>query len=122
MAENEDRGKEIELELRSIKSMFETGEIKKMYEISKLYPTKIIRALGLNHGRYVDKLAKPEKFSIDEIIRFSRLIGVDHRKVIEIILTEAVPNVIAREGKSGKPRTPKKAIKSSIVKKKKKGG
>jgi hypothetical protein len=88
---------EIEVELRSVKSIFETGEIKKMYEIAKLYPTKIIHALGLNHGRYIGKLAKPERFTISEIIRFSRLIGVDHKKVLEIILKEAVPNVIQKE-------------------------
>lgn len=121
MAETEDKGKEIELELRSIKSMFETGEIKKMYDISKLYPTKIIRALGLNHGRYIDKLAKPERFSIDEIIRFSRLIGVDHNKVLEVVLSEAVPNVIAKENnarqsthkKKEKPPAPRKKKKSN---------
>jgi hypothetical protein len=99
--------------LRSIKATFETGEVKRMYEISTLYPTKVIKALGLNHGRYINKLAKPEKFSIEEIIRFSRLIGVDHNKVMEVILREAVENVIAKEkAKASKAKPAKKGSKS----------
>lgn len=97
MADIGTKNNDADLALRSIKSTFETGEVKRMYDISTLYPTKIIKALGLNHGRYVNKLAKPEKFSIEEIIRFSRLIGVDHNKVLEVILREALPNVIANE-------------------------
>src|ERR1700738_4351438 len=113
MAEFEKENKGIGLALRSIKSTFETGEVKRMYEISTLYPTKIIKALGLNHGRYINKLAKPEKFSIGEIIRFSRLIGVDHNKVMEVILREAVPNVIAKEkAKEGKAKPTKKVSKN----------
>lgn len=112
---------EIEVELRSIKSTFETGEIKKMYEISKLYPTKIIRAMGLNHGRYVAKLAKPEKFTISEIIRFSRLIGVDHNKVLEVILKEAVANVVQMEEvKKNKSKLIKKPKKEPFSANKKK--
>ena len=112
---------EIEVELRSIKSTFETGEIKKMYEISKLYPTKIIRALGLNHGRYIAKLAKPEKFTISEIIRFSRLIGVDHHKVLEVILKEAVPNIIQKEeARKNKAKSVKKTKKNQTTSSKKK--
>ena len=109
----EDKEREIELELRSIKSMFEAGEIRRMYEIAKLYPTKIIRALRLNHGRYVEKLAKPEKFNITEIIRFSRLIGVDHTKVLDVILKEAVPNVIQLE-EERKIKTPTKRLKGKV--------
>lgn len=104
------------LALRSIKSIFETGEVKRMYDISTLYPTKIIKALGLNHGRYVSKLAKPEKFSIEEIIRFSKLIGVDHNKVLEVILREALPNVIANENeKMNKVKKPAKKSTSTKV-------
>jgi len=81
----------------SIKSLFEKGYVKKMYEICPLHPTKVIKALGLNHGRYVNKLTKPEKFTINEIIRFSILIGVDHYTVLKVIVDEAAPVVTKRE-------------------------
>lgn len=89
--------KQNDVAFRSIKSLFEKGDIKKMYEISPLHPTKVIKALGLNHGRYVNKLTKPEKFTINEIIRFSLLIGVDHYMVLKVIVEEAAPVVTKRE-------------------------
>lgn len=115
MADIGTKNNDADLALRSIKSIFETGEVKRMYDISTLYPTKIIKALGLNHGRYVNKLAKPEKFSIEEIIRFSRLIGVDHNKVFEVIIREALPNVIANE-KEKMNKVKKTAKKSTSTK------
>ena len=60
----------VDIAFRSIKASFEAGEIEKMSDIAPLYPTKIIRALGLNHERYICKLEKPEEFSIIELIRF----------------------------------------------------
>lgn len=128
MTELEPENREIDVAFRSIKSTFETGDVRKMYDIATLYPTKIIKALGLNHGRYINKLAKPETFDISEIIRFSRLIGVDHQKVLEVILKEAIPNVAAKEktkkAAASKPPTPKQpaskppAAKKAPVKKK----
>jgi hypothetical protein len=126
MTEIEPENREIDVAFRSIKSTFETGDVRKMYDIATLYPTKIIKALGLNHGRYINKLAKPETFDISEIIRFSRLIGVDHQKVLEVILKEAIPNVVAKEKtkkaasrrSAPKQPAPKKAAVKAAVKKK----
>jgi hypothetical protein len=131
MTELEPENREIDVAFRSIKSTFETGDVRKMYDIATLYPTKIIKALGLNHGRYINKLAKPETFDISEIIRFSRLIGVDHQKVLEVILKEAIPNVAEKEktkkAASKKPTpkppaskqpAPKKTAVKAVVKKK----
>jgi hypothetical protein len=87
----------IDVGLTSVKSMFETGEIIKMYQLAKLYPTKIITALGLNHSRYIDKLTRPEKFSIGEVIRFCLLTGADYNKVLQVILKQAIPNIIELE-------------------------
>ncbi len=83
---------QIDLEFRSVRSLFETNGISRMYEISKLYPTKVVKALGLNYGRYIKKLANPGDFSINEILKFSSLIGVNPNKVIEVILREANPS------------------------------
>ena len=77
-----------DIALRSIKLMFEQGEVKRMYDIHKLSPTKIAKALALNHGRYVDKLFNPEKFYIKEIRAFSNLIGVNPEVILSVILKE----------------------------------
>jgi hypothetical protein len=74
--------------LRSIKSMFEHGEVKRMYEIHKLSPTKITKALGLNHGRYIDKLSNPEKFSVKDIMSLSTLLRINPEIVFRIIIGE----------------------------------
>lgn len=119
MSDSSNIEKEIDLSLRSIKSIFETGEVKKMYDIAPLFPTKITRALGINHGRYVDKLSKPEKFTIDEIVRFSRLTGVNLQKVMDVILKEASANIAARENSKlvkGKKNTVKKSNSSAKLK------
>lgn len=97
MPGQETQNNEIDVALRSIKSSFETGEIKRMVEVAKLYPTKIINGLGLNHSRYIAKLSKPETFTIEEIVRFSRFIGVSHEKVLTVILNEVLPKVLTVE-------------------------
>ena len=74
--------------LRSIKLMLEHGEVKRMYDIHKLSPTKVAKALGLNHGRYIDKLSNPEKFYVKEILAFSTLIGINPEVVFKVILKE----------------------------------
>ncbi len=106
MEQNESQNKEnIDVGLTSIKSMFETGEIIKMYQLAKLHPTKIITALGLNHGRYIEKLSKPEKFSIGEVIRFALLTGADYNKVLQVIMKQAIPNIIEQEDAKRKDKS-----------------
>lgn len=84
---------EIDVALVSVKSLFETGRISKMADLSKLYPTKITKAIGLNHSRYIAKLSTPEAFTIKEVIRLSHLIGISHEKVLAVILNETLPGV-----------------------------
>lgn len=102
--------KDIDVSLRVIKSLFETGEAKRMYDIAKLFPSKISNSLGINYGRYIDKLSKPEKFTIDELIRFSHLTGTDIRKIFEVILKEATTNISTKQ-------KPHKAVKKVAIKK-----
>lgn len=112
MAVSEVTNNEIDLALRSIKSSFETGEISRMIEVAKLYPTKIINGLGINHSRYIAKLSKPETFTVKEVVRFSGLIGVDHEKVLAVILNETLPKILTveeeRKLKAAKKNAPAK--------------
>ncbi|HRP30816.1 MAG TPA: hypothetical protein PKV73_02965 [Agriterribacter sp.] len=111
---------EFDVALRSIKSTFEAGEIKRMIEVAKLYPTKIITGLGLNHSRYIAKLSRPESFTIKEVIRFSRFIGVDHEKVLAVILNEVLPNILTVEEERNQKRSKRVVNKKSTSSKSKK--
>jgi hypothetical protein len=66
-----------EKDLSSIGAMFETNKIKKIYDISELYPTKIIKLLGINSEWYSVKLADPEKFAVSEILRLAYILNID---------------------------------------------
>lgn len=78
----------LEKDLSSIGALFETNKIRKMYDISELYPTKIIKLLGINSERYSVKLANPEKFTISEILRLAYLLNTDPNLIMDVIQAE----------------------------------
>lgn len=59
-----------------------------MSQLEKLFPSKIAKALGFNHSRYIAKLYKPEGFSFKDIKRLALLIDVNPRIISNIILDE----------------------------------
>ncbi len=72
----------------AIKSMFEQGNVRKMQDIEKLFPTAMAIAMNMNHGRYITCLYHPEEFKAKEIMRFASLIEVDSRIVWEVIVKQ----------------------------------
>lgn len=85
-----------EKDLLSVGAMFETNKIKKMYDISDLYPTKIIKLLGINSERYSVKLADPEKFSISELLRLAYILNIDPNLIINVIQMETEQKIISK--------------------------
>lgn len=83
-----------EKDLSSIGAMFETNKIKRMYDISELYPTKVIKLLGINSERYSVKLADPEKFTVSEILRLAYILNTDPNLIIEVIQSEVEKKII----------------------------
>ncbi|WP_158799431.1 hypothetical protein [Pedobacter sp. L105] len=83
-----------EKDLLSIGALFETGKIKKMYDIAELYPTKIIKLLGINSERYSVKLANPEKFMVSEILRMAYILNVDPNLIFNVIQAETEKTII----------------------------
>lgn len=83
-----------EKDLSSIGALFETSKIKKMYDISELYPTKVIKLLGINSERYSVKLADPEKFTVSEILRMAYIFNIDPNLVLNVIQAETEKTVI----------------------------
>ena len=84
----------LEKDLSSIGALFETNRIKKMYDISELYPTKVIKLLGINSERYSVKLADPEKFTISEILRLAFIFNIDPNLIINVIQGETEKKIV----------------------------
>lgn len=85
-----------EKDLSSVGAMFETNKIKKMYDISELYPTKIIKLLGINSERYSVKLADPEKFTVSEILRLAYILNIDPNLLINVIQAETEKKIVGK--------------------------
>lgn len=78
---------------RSLRVLFETGNIKKMSDLIDLYPSKIADDLKINYGRFINKLYKPEQFSVKEIIRFAQLIEVTPELIAAVVVANAAENM-----------------------------
>lgn len=83
-----------EKDLSSIGALFETNRIRKMYDISELYPTKVIKLLGINSERYSVKLADPEKFTISEVLRLAYIFNIDPNLIINVIQGETEKKIV----------------------------
>ncbi|MBX2924123.1 MAG: hypothetical protein KF746_18125 [Chitinophagaceae bacterium] len=59
-----------------------------MKDIEKLYPTMIAKALGINHSRYIQKLYKPEEFSVKQIVELANLLDINAQLIIDVILKQ----------------------------------
>lgn len=78
-------------------SLFETGRINRMRDITTMYPTGIVWALGINFGGYMTKCASPEKFVFSDIVKLSKLLDIDVNLIVTVILKEANENVNAKD-------------------------
>lgn len=96
MANWKTNNKNVEKDLSSIGALFETNRIKKMYDISELYPTKVIKLLGINSERYSVKLADPEKFTVSEILRLAFIFNIDPNLILNVIQTESEKKIVSK--------------------------
>lgn len=85
-----------EKDLVSVGALFELGKIKRMYDISSLYPTKVTKLLGINHERYTVKLANPDKFSVSEVLKMSYIFNVDPALILEVIQKETEKLIVSK--------------------------
>ncbi len=82
--------------LLSIASLFDTERVERMRDIAPIYPTGIIKALGMNYGGYISKCHFPERFVVEDIIKLAHLLKIDPEVIMKIVLKEARVNVIPR--------------------------
>lgn len=79
---------ENETQYKAVRLMFQSNNVKQMKDIQELYPTLIAKALGINHSRYIQKLYKPEEFSIKHIVDLANLLGIDPRLITDVIFKQ----------------------------------
>lgn len=72
----------------AIKSMFLSGSVKRMKDIEKLYPTLVAKTLRINHSRYIQKLYKPEGFTIRQIDDLAKLLGINIQVILDVIIKQ----------------------------------
>lgn len=78
------------MEFEAIKAMFETGKIKRLTQLEKLSPTKLSKLLGINYGRYIEKLHNPELFALRELMKFAEIIDTDFKLIIDTVIAEII--------------------------------
>lgn len=77
-----------DLELIHIKSLIETGTIKRMRDLKDSSSTKISKYAGINQGRYSSKLFTPGDFTESEICRIALVLDIDPELLSKIIINE----------------------------------
>jgi hypothetical protein len=74
----------------ALKAYIESGNIKSFTEIFDIVPKSIItKDTGINWTRLTNKISNPDKFSVKDIRIIAQLIGVDSRKLYDLIATAA---------------------------------
>lgn len=68
--------------------MFLSGSVKRMKDIEKLYPTLVAKTLRINHSRYIQKLYRPEEFTIKQIIDLSGILEINPQMILDVILKQ----------------------------------
>lgn len=81
---------DMNIEFEAIKAMFETEKIKKMSQLERLSPTKLSKLLGINYGRYIEKLNNPELFMLRELMKLAKLIDVDFKLLVDTVVTDII--------------------------------
>ncbi len=72
----------------AIKSMFLSGSVKRMKDIEKLYPTLVAKSLRINHSRYIQKLYKPDGFTIRQLDDLAKLLDIDIQMILDVVVKQ----------------------------------
>ena len=83
----------------AIKSMFQSGSVKRMKDIEKLYPTVVAKSLRINHSRYIQKLYKPDGFTIRQVDDLAKLLDINIQVILDVIIKE-----LSAPSKAGKKK------------------
>lgn len=82
----------------ALKSYIETEGIKSFTEIFDIIPKSVIvRDAKLNYVRLEAKIKSPEKFTIKDLLTISDLIGIDSRKLYNLIALGMVDKKVGKK-------------------------
>jgi hypothetical protein len=71
------RTQHVDMMRRSIKALFESNRLSGLEQISHLFTKAMADQLGVNHGRFLDKLRNPIRFSLKDLYKFSYYTGIE---------------------------------------------
>lgn len=75
----------------ALKAYIDSGGIKSFGEVFDIVPKSVfVRDTGINYVRLMNKINNPEKFTVKDIMLLSELIGVDSRKIYDLV-ARAIP-------------------------------
>jgi len=70
----------------ALKAYIDSGGIKSFSEVFDIVPKSVfVRDTGINYVRLMNKINNPEKFTVKDIMLLSELIGVDSRKIYDLV-------------------------------------
>ena len=72
---------EIKSKCLSIKSIIDSGNLKALRDLEPLFSKAMADEMGVNHGRFLDKLRNPIKFSIYDLHRFANYVNIESGKL-----------------------------------------
>ena len=76
----------------SIKSTIESGNLRKLKDIEHLFSKAMADEIGVNHGRFIDKLKNPIKFSVKELFKFAYFINTEPDNLLGLVIQEIKTN------------------------------
>ncbi|QDH78725.1 hypothetical protein FKX85_06615 [Echinicola soli] len=78
----------IDEEFEEIGALFNQGLIKKLSRLEEHKPTNLSKKLQMGYNTYTERLRNPELFSIEDLIKLSKLVGTDYQIILRIVQKE----------------------------------
>lgn len=73
----------------AVKSLIETGRIKKFSEIFEHIPKKVVYTdLGVNYSKFKRMIASPDLFTLRELAKLARLIEIEARAMFKMAFSQ----------------------------------
>lgn len=83
--------------IASLKARFETGTIHSMKDLTNLYVSGLITAIGIGYDGFINKCNFPEKFVIEDLVKLSQILDVELQLIIDVVSKQAKKNVKPRD-------------------------